>query len=306
MSEIKIKPYHVPVLVDEVLTYLEPKLTGIYVDATFGGGGHTKAILESVPGCKVIGMDWDLTALELNGEPLQEKFADRLELVWGNFTLIDKKLEKAGIGKVDGILADFGTSFHQLTERPGFSFAKDSPLDMRMSPSHQKTTAYAVINKATEADLIYIFKEYGQETKARAIARLIVQERKKRRIKTTKELALLIGRVLGPKRGKKLDPATKIFQALRIYVNRELENISAFLPAALRMLKPGGRLVCISFHSLEDRIVKQFFKEKSNEYESIFELITPKAVMPSLAEIKINGASRSAKLRAIKVKKGIS
>ena len=157
MPEAKEKPYHISVLVNEVLEYLDPKPGGIYVDATFGGGGHTRAILEHEPQCKVIAMDWDLAALEMNGEPLQEEFPERLTLIWSNFTLIDKKLQKAT--KVDGILADFGTSFYQLTERPGFSFYKDTPLDMRMSPAHQKTTASHVVNKATENELTSIFKE---------------------------------------------------------------------------------------------------------------------------------------------------
>ncbi|MGE0206912.1 MAG: 16S rRNA (cytosine(1402)-N(4))-methyltransferase RsmH [Candidatus Babeliales bacterium] len=295
------KPYHIPVLVQEVLTYLDPKPGKVYVDATFGGGGHTKAILEKEPSCTVIAMDWDLVALEKNGDPLLEHYPDNLKLIWSNFSQIDMKLKKEGIGTVDGILADFGTSQYQLTEREGFSFATDTPLDMRMSPAHQKTTAAHVVNKATEQELLTIFKELGEEPKSRAIARLICAERKKKRIITTKQLVDLIEKVCGPKRGKKIHPATKIFQALRIYVNRELENIIAFLPAALRALKPEGRLVCISFHSLEDRLVKQFFRDKAQSGEG-FESLTPKAVLPSDQEIAINPASRSARLRALKVK----
>lgn len=302
MTESEIKPYHTPVLVDEVLEYLAPKPQGLYVDATFGGGGHTRALLEHEPTAHVIAMDWDLNALEQNGEPLKEEFPDRLTLLWGNFAVIDKKLKKIGIEKVDGILADFGTSQYQIFERPGFSFSKDTALDMRMSPGHQKTTAAMVVNKATEQELTNIFLQLGEEPKARIIARLIVQERKKKPIKTTSALSLIIQRVYGPKRGKKIHPATKVFQALRIYVNHELDNIYAFLPATLRVLKPEGRLVCISFHSLEDRLVKHFFKEQSSQPDSRVEVLTKKAVVPSQEEIARNPASRSAKLRAIKVK----
>jgi 16S rRNA (cytosine1402-N4)-methyltransferase len=303
MDQKKEKPYHIPVLVEEVLEYLAPKPGGVYVDATFGGGGHTRAILKHAPKVRVIAMDWDLNALETNGAALQEEFSDRLTLVWGNFALIDKKLKKLGIEKVDGILADFGTSQYQIFERPGFSFASDTILDMRMSPGHQKTTAAMVVNKATETELIKIFQEFGEEPKARAIARVLVEERKKKAINTTAQLAKLIERVLGLKREKKIHPATKVFQALRIYVNRELDNISAFLPAALRVLKPEGRMVCISFHSLEDRLVKQFFKDESSKPDAQVEILTKKAVVASDKELAENPAARSAKLRAITVNK---
>ncbi|MEX0940616.1 MAG: 16S rRNA (cytosine(1402)-N(4))-methyltransferase RsmH [Candidatus Babeliales bacterium] len=297
----KEKPYHIPVLVKEVLEYLAPRPDGIYLDVTFGGGGHTRAILAHEPKCEVVAMDWDLSALERNGLPLQEEFPDRLTLVWGNFTQLDKKLKKVGIHSVDGILADFGTSQFQLTERPGFSFHADTELDMRMSSAHQKITAADVVNNATEKELITIFKELGEEHQARAIARLIVQERKKKKIKTTKQLTQIIERIKGPKGPKRIHPATKAFQALRIYVNKELENIAAFFPAALRVLKPGGKLVCISFHSLEDRLVKQFFKELATQAEPKARLLAPKAISASPEEVAQNSASRSAKLRAIEL-----
>ena len=296
----KSRPYHIPVLVNEVLEYLDLKPNGVYVDATFGGGGHTRAILEQEPTCQVIAMDWDLLALEMNGEPLAEEFPDRITLVWGNFTLIGQKLKKAGFDKVDGVLADFGTSQHQLIERAGFSFAKDTPLDMRMSPGHQKVTAAHVLNKASEGELTKIFNELADEHKARPIARLVVEERKKNRFRTTKQLVQIVEKVHGPERGLKIHPATKVFQALRIYVNKELQNIINFLPAALKVLKPGGNLVCISFHSLEDRIVKHYFKREALVNQSA-QLLTPKVVLPTKEEVKINPASRSARLRAIKL-----
>ena len=295
------KPYHIPVLQDEVLEYLNPQAGGLYVDATFGGGGHTRALLEYEPKCHVIGMDWDLNALELNGKQLQEEFPGKLTLIWANFSLIDRKVIKEGFTSVDGILADFGTSFYQLTERAGFSIFKDTPLDMRMSPAHQRISAADVVNRASEQTLYKIFKEFGEEPKSRQVARLIVQERRKKPIKQTHQLIQILQKVLGTKKGKRIHPATKIFQALRIYVNKELENITAFLPAALRILKPGGRFVCISFHSLEDRLVKQFFKERSTGPHAQVRLLTKKVILPAQDEIKRNPASRSARLRALEI-----
>lgn len=289
-----ITHYHKPVLVQEVLEYINLRSGNVYLDVTFGGGGHTRAFLEKEPGCSVIALDWDSVALEKNGYPLQEEFPGRLTLVWGNFSQVDKRLKKDGLGPVDGIIADFGTSQYQLTERSGFSFNKDTPLDMRMSPAYQKVTAEEIINKASEKKLCDIFKELGQETYARAVVRAIIQERNKHDIKTTRQLAVLIEKIIP--RTKKIHPATKIFQALRIYVNKELENIQAFLPASLRILKPGGRLLCISFHSLEDRIVKQFFKDHTIQ-PPLLDIITPQVVTATQQEIDENSSSRSAKLR---------
>lgn len=287
--------YHKSVLVDEVLEYLSPKPGGVYVDATFGGGGHTRAILEYEPECSVIGMDWDMVALEKNGEPLQEEFPDRLTLVWGNFADIVRKLKKQGITKIDGVLADFGTSQFQLFERAGFSFHHDTPLDMRMSPAHQKATAAEIINKATPEKLIEIFKEYGQEPFARKIVRAIVAERSNKHFQTTGQLAKLVESVVG-KSKKRIHPATRVFQALRIFVNDELHNIDSFLKGSLKVLAPHGRIVCISFHSLEDRIVKQFFKEYSSKGE--LNILTPKVIIPTAQEVEKNPSSRSSKLRA--------
>ncbi len=290
--------YHIPVLVNEVLTYLNPKPHGIYIDCTFGGGGHTRAILEKEPTCTVIAIDWDMKAFELNSEKLLEEFGDRVQFVWGNFAQIELKLKPLGLEHIDGILADFGTSQYQIKERPGFSFSINSPLDMRMSPSHQKTTAAMILNEASEKELYHIFTVYGEEYKARPIIAAIIAERSKKPFRTTKELADLIVKIC-PRGSKKIHPATKIFQALRIAVNHELDQIHAFLPAAVRLLSPGGRLVCISFHSLEDRMVKQFFRDAAKQLDSEVEVLTPRVVIAGEEELSINPSARSAKLRAI-------
>ncbi len=290
MSEV----YHKPVLVNEVLTYLSPRPHKVYVDATFGGGGHTRAILEAEPTCRVIAFDWDVKAIELNGPPLQEQFGDRLILQWGNFAHIIPLLKKLKIARVDGILADFGTSQFQITQRAGFSFSADTPLDMRMSPGHYKTTAAEVVNKAPEQELADIFYTLGEEHQSRKIARAIVAYRKEYGpLKTTGQLAELIQKVIPPY-SRKIHPATKVFQALRIFVNDELNNIKSLLTQAPDILEDSGRLVCISFHSLEDRIVKQFFKAHSD----VFAILTKHIVIASSEELSRNPSARSAKLRA--------
>lgn len=293
--------YHKPVLVDEVLEYLNLKPGKTYVDVTFGGGGHTRAILEAEPGCTVIAIDWDRVALERNGIPLQEEFPDRLDLVWGNFAQIERLLAKINERKVDGILADFGTSQNQLTQRPGFSFNTDTPLDMRMSPAHQKTTAADILNHSSQATLVKMFKELGEVQRAHALVRLIIEEREKRPIKTTLQLVELVKKagIMSSRPG--IHPTTKVFQALRMHVNKELENIRAFLKNGLMVLNPGGRLACITFHSLEDRIVKHFFKDVAALQKPPVVLVTPKAISGSEEEIKRNPSSRSAKLRVIEV-----
>lgn len=286
---------HKSVLVDEVVKYLDPQPGETYLDVTFGAGGHTRAILEAQLGCSVIGMDWDTVSLETYGVPMAEEFGKRLSLAWGNFSLLYRVVKREHIKKVNGILADFGTSQMQITGRPGFSFSRDTPLDMRMSPSHQQITAAHIIASATETELSDIFFLYGEERYSRKIARIIAEERKIKAITTTAQLADIVTKAVSSKRGK-THPATRVFQALRIAVNKELDNITSFLAEAIRVLKPGGRLVCISFHSLEDRLVKQFFKDK--EREGILKIITPKVVTASEQELYRNPSSRSACLRA--------
>lgn len=295
MSEEQIIVRHKPVLVQEVLTYLNPQPGKVYLDATFGSGGHTRAILEKEPQCKVIALDWDTVSLDTFGPPMEEEFGDRLQLVWGNFALLYKLLKKNHIPKLDGILADFGTSQMQIFDRPGFSFNRNTPLDMRMSPSHQRETAADVVQFSSEEMLRELFWQLGEEPNAKIIARAIVHERAKNPIKTTKQLATLIEKVARGK-NKSIHPATRVFQALRIYINKELDNISAFLAEAVRTMRDEGRLVCISFHSLEDRMVKQFFKD--HEHLGDLSIITKRVVVATQEEIAENPSARSARLRA--------
>lgn len=287
--------YHKSVLTTEAVEGLKLKPNGTYIDATFGGGGHTKAILQAEPTCKVIAIDWDKVAIESNAPTLEKQFGSRIKIVWGNFARLHFILKKEKIEHVDGILADFGTSQHQIQTKKGFSFTHDSPLDMRMSPSHQQITAEKIINSFPEKELAKIFFDLAEEPKSRSFARAIVQERKKKPFKTTAQLAQFIKSLTKTHYNKpsRVHPATKIFQALRIFVNKELENIEIFLKAAIKALNPGGRIVCISFHSLEDRIVKRRFRDSPEELI----IITKKPITPTPLEIDENRSSRSAKMR---------
>lgn len=288
--------YHKSVLVNEVLTYLNPKPGGVYLDATFGTGGHTRAILEREPSCRVIALDWDALAVDKYGGPMMEEFGDRLTVVWGSFAHLYRIAKKQDIKQIDGILADFGTSQVQIGERSGFSVYRDTPLDMRMSVQHQKVTAAEIVNSGSRERLCAIFWQLGEELQARQIVEAILLARSKKDIRTTGELADIVATAIhkNPKhaRSRSIHPATKVFQALRMFVNHELENIEAFLPAAVGTVAAGGRIVCISFHSLEDRIVKQYFA--TNAHLSV---ITKRVVIPTPEEVAQNNASRSARLR---------
>jgi 16S rRNA (cytosine1402-N4)-methyltransferase len=279
--------------------HLQPN--GLYVDATFGGGGHTRAMLEAEPTCTVIGIDWDQKALDINAPLIHEEFGERFIPLWGCFAHLHRLLKKEKIPSINGLLADFGTSQFQLHHEDGFSFNHDTPLDMRMSTAHQPRTAADILHRSSEEELAYIFFTYGEESRSRKIARAIVEERNKepfkRTFKTTFDLATLVERVC-PRQGKSNHPATKVFQALRIAVNHELDNIEMMLKATLGYLAPGGRLSCISFHSLEDRLVKQFYKE----HQDSLKIITPKPVTASVEELEANRSSRSAKLRVAEKK----
>lgn len=283
-------------MVEEVLSYLNIQPDKQYLDVTFGAGGHTRKILEKEPKCQVIAIDWDKYAIETYGIPLQEQYPDRLQLIWGNFGLLYKVLKKEGITSVDGILADFGTSQVQIQRLPGFSFSRDSYLDMRMSPAHQTMTAADVIAQSSQETLADIFFQLGEEQKSRQVAAILVRERAKKPIETTFQLVDAVYKVVPP-HVRKMHSATKVFQALRLHVNHELNNIQSFLPAAVRVLAPGGALVCISFHSLEDRLVKQFFKEQ--ESLGVVEIKTSRVVVPTPEEVGRNPSARSAKLRVI-------
>lgn len=289
---------HKPVLIHEVIHALNPKPHKTYIDATFGCGGHTRAILEKEPLCNVIALDYDKETLDLYGPHLKEKFGDRLTLLWGNFAHLYKLIKKEKTKTVDGILADFGTSQHQIYSKEGFSFYHDTPLDMRASKAHYYHTAEHVVNRFTERQLADIFFMYGEEKHAKKIARAIVHERDKKPIQTTHDLAALIERVIPrkPDRTTTIHPATKVFQALRIFINKELENITHFLPAATNLLGEGGILACISFHSLEDRLVKNFFLENA----TLFESYSKKPITASEEELSSNPSARSAKLRVAK------
>jgi 16S rRNA (cytosine1402-N4)-methyltransferase len=299
---------HKPVMTAEVLEALKPKPGGHYADGTVGGAGHAAAILDmSSPTGWLFGCDRDGAALEVANERLAEKFAGRFELRRGNFS------ELAGwvpAESCDGVLLDLGVSSPQLdTAERGFSFRLAGPLDMRMD-SRQSITAADLVNTAGAEELAKIFWEYGGERDSRRIARAIVHNREQKKFSTTQDLAELIERI-SPRHGK-THPATKVFQALRIAVNDEIGSLEKGLAGALKILRPGGRLAVITFHSLEDRVVKNFGRARSRDYTfaggtDVPELREPrspelkfvnrKAIMPSEAELAENPRSRSAQLR---------
>lgn len=291
--------YHKSVLVQEVIELLNPQPGKIYLDVTFGSGGHTRALLMHEPACRVIGIDWDAASLEKYGSELQQEFGARFTPVWGNFAHLYKLLKKIKISQVDGILADFGTSQMHLFDRPGFSFSRETELDMRMAPSHQLVTAATLVNELSETALADIIWEFGDERYARKIARALVEQRKKKPFKTTLDLTMVVEKIIPHHRGMRIHPATKTFQAFRIYVNKELDNIHAFLPTAIAALSPHARLACITFHSLEDRIIKQFFKDQ--ESAGTGQIITKKGIVATQEELKENPSARSAKLRVFEV-----
>ena len=294
------KQGHKTVLLEETIQALDPKAGEVYVDATLGGGGHTRAILEREPGCKIIGLDWDKSVIDTTGAELAKEFPGRFFPVYGNFAKIIDLVERAGFKKVHGILADFGTSQMQIRNTPGFSVYVDSYLDMRFSPGMFYRTAYDVVNRFREEDLADIFFTLGGESRGRKIARAIIEARKKQKIETTFQLVKIIADIT-PGSYHKIHPSTKVFQALRVFVNEELENIQSFLQNSTKILNNGGRLVCISFHSLEDRIVKHFFRDndiKKSVSKTGFEMATKGACMASQEELDENRSARSARLRA--------
>jgi 16S rRNA (cytosine1402-N4)-methyltransferase len=284
--------YHISVMTHEVIEYLSLKPHGVYVDCTFGGGGHSRAILQADPTVKVIAFDVDPEAFEHNRDAIEQEFPDRIRFIWANFSTLYLALKKIGVTQVDGILADFGTSGHQILHKAGFSFARDKRLDMRMSAAHGVLTAASIVNNASELELATIFWRYGEERFGKQIARAIIEARSHEKITTTVQLADIVKKVV--KSSSNVHPATRVFQALRIVVNHELDHIEGLLKQAPAVLKAGGRMVCISFHSLEDRLVKQAFKEQAG----VLEIVTPKVIVPTEAELAQNPSSRSAKLRA--------
>jgi 16S rRNA (cytosine1402-N4)-methyltransferase len=296
---------HIPVLVREVVELLAPERGGFFVDATVGAGGHARALLEAGPGIRLLGLDRDPDALALARERLVG-FADRVRLLEGNFGDLPELL--AGSAPPDAILADLGVSSMQLEEPSrGFSFRREGPLDMRMSRSGR--SAADVVAHASVDELSRIFFEYGEERMANKIARAILEERSREPITTTRQLSRLVARVKGDNR-EKIDPATRVFQALRIEVNEELQALSRFLVAAVEKLNAEGRVAVIAYHSLEDRMVKETFRRESGVClcaprlpicvcgaRRALAVLTRRPIRPSETEVRRNPRSRSARLR---------
>lgn len=288
-----IEKIHTPVLLAETLDFLQPKSGGIYVDGTLGLGGHTQAILKlNGPEGRVIAFDWDENAINLASKRLAE-FQNRLTIVRKNFAELNLGLTELGVSKIDGLLIDIGLSSLQLDQgERGFSFQRDEPLDMRMD-TRRELTAADLLARCTEEELADIFYYYGEEKQARRIASEIVKERKIEVVRTSKQLSNIVAHSV-PRRfhPKKIHVATKVFQGLRIAVNAELENLSTVIDESVSFLKPGARFCAITFHSLEDRMVKRKFRDHKD-----LEVITTKPVIASAEEVRANSRSRSAKLR---------
>ena len=301
---------HHPVLLPEAVRALEPKDGAIVVDGTFGAGGYTEAILQSAD-CKVIAIDRDPDAIT-EGEQLAARFPGRLTLVNARYSDMDEVAEARGFDEVDGVALDLGVSSMQLdrAER-GFSFMKDAPLDMRMGKDGP--TAADIVNSLSEQELAEIIGKLGEERRARAIAKAIVRRRAEKPIETTGELAEIVARIVGRKWDETKHPATRTFQALRLHLNEDLEELAKGLAAAERLLKAGGRLVVVTFHSLEDRIAKRFLASRSTlppqgsrhlpertgaAPEPSFRLLNRRPLEPNQREIAENPRARSARLRA--------
>jgi 16S rRNA (cytosine1402-N4)-methyltransferase len=297
---------HIPVLGRQAVEMLNPHAGGIYLDATFGAGGYSRAILD-IGGTRVIGIDRDRTAIA-GGFDLVDKSDGRLTLVEDRFSNLAEVCAGQGVNAVDGVVMDVGVSSMQLDQAErGFSFRLGGPLDMRMG--HDGPTAADVIAKASEADLANIIYIFGEERHSRAVARAIVAARKEAPVTTTRALADIVSKVVRSKPGE-IHPATRTFQGLRIFINQELDELHLALAAAERVLKPGGRLVVVSFHSLEDRIVKNFLVERGKagggsrhlpelaHAAPSFVILTKRPIVADDAEISANPRARSAKLRA--------
>lgn len=289
--------HHLPVMEREVSRFLRPRSGGHYVDATVGAGGHAESLLKaSAPGGTLLGIDQDDAALAIARDRLRA-FAERVHLVHGSFAELDRLMNELGWENVDGVLADLGLSSMQLADASrGFAFSQEGPLDMRFCADGRPTAA-DLVNHLRERDLANLLFEYGEERRARAIARRIVSRRP---LSSTSELRKIVASVLGPRRRGGVDPATRTFQALRIAVNDELAALESFLRRAPERLELEGRLVILSYHSLEDRAVKHAFRERArSESFPRFRVLTPKPVRAGAEEIRENRRARSAKLRAL-------
>jgi 16S rRNA (cytosine1402-N4)-methyltransferase len=299
-------------LLFEAVELLDPARGGLFVDATLGLGGHSEAILEASPDTRVLGIDRDREAIRLAGERLA-RFGTRFRAVHSNFREMSRILDEAGEREVSGVLADLGVSSLQFdTPERGFSFRHDAPLDMRMDAAGGDETAAELLERLPEEEIARVVYEYGEERKSRRIARWIVERRERGEpVRTTGELAALVARAVGYKRGDRVHPATRAFQALRIAVNGELEGLDEFVETAVDLLQARGRLAVISFHSLEDRVVKRALRRLSGHCECgrrvpvcacgarrAVEILTKRPVVPSERELEENPRARSAKLRA--------
>jgi 16S rRNA (cytosine1402-N4)-methyltransferase len=300
---------HLSVLREEVLSLLNLREGGVYIDGTLGSGGHTEAILEQIgKDGMVLAIDRDRDALE-RSEARLKRFGSRCRYVHGNYADIAEIAAREGVQQVDGVLLDLGVSSDQIdTPERGFSFMHNGPLDMRMDQSATLTAA-DVVNEATESELIRVLRVYGEEASAKRVASAIVHRRKERRFETTEDLSALISDAKGGRRGRK-HPATQSFQAIRMLVNRELEGVEDGLSGGLEVLGEGGRMAVITFHSLEDRLVKHFFAAHEGRWESLaaggerwegslppMKRITRKPVQPTDEECRSNPRARSSKLR---------
>ncbi len=286
---------HLPVMVREVIEILKPRNGGVYVDATVGMGGHAESILNIIGSNGImIGIDSDRAALDM----IEKKYEDpRLILRHGNFSDLERILSEEGFSSVNGILFDLGVSMKQLRDSVrGFSFFSDERLDMRMDLS-QRFSAWDIVNRYAEKDLVRVLKTYGEEHRAVRIARAIIRQRNKQDIDSCSELANIVSRTVG-RRGR-IHPATKTFQALRIEVNKEMDELKKGLNSALNQLSRNGRLCVISYHSLEDRAVKTFIRD--HEKKGLVRSLTKKPLTPGLIEKRLNPSSRSAKLRGAEI-----
>ena len=300
---------HVPVLLREVIEGLAPKPDGLYVDGTFGAGGYTRGLLTASP-CRVIGIDRDPNARSA-GQALEAEFSGRFRFAAGTFSQVETVLQDLGEATLDGFVLDIGVSSMQIDQAErGFSFQKSGPLDMRMSVDGP--TAADAVNRLSEQELADIFYVYGEERRSRRAAKFIIDARAEAPITTTDRLAEIVQRAIGGKHSA-IHPATRVFQALRIFINDELGELARALEAAERALVPGGRLVVVTFHSLEDRMVKSFLRSRSGQAggggsrhaprvdtgpAASFELVTRRAVSAAPDELELNPRARSAKLRA--------
>ena len=295
---------HVPVLLNEIIEILNPQANEFFIDGTIGSAGHSVEILKRIlPNGRLLGIDWDKNSLQSAEKNIKEKFGnnDKIIFIQGNYADLPEILEKNNLSKADGLLLDLGFSSIQIEQSgKGFSFLKDEPLIMRYDGDINSLTAAQVINSFNEKELADIFWKYGEERFSRQIAKKIIEERKKEKILTTFALSEVIKKATprNYERGR-INPATRTFQALRIYVNEELENLSKVLKNLDKIVKIKGRIAIISFHSLEDRLVKNCFKQMAKE--KMAELLVKKPITASEEEIRANPRSRSAKLRGIKL-----